>query len=167
KAHKVSGKLGAFMEELRTARQIAAKREEHERLEREREKREAWQSGESVYFNSRDELGAAYLRAVKVERDESGAIVDGTLETSQGASVPLIHALKAFAFVRRVVESGVAWQSNGKTIRVGHFRIDKIESDGTMRAGCHILRYPEMCRVAATIGVDGIASSDEALMESN
>ena len=142
-------------------------RENRERMEREREARESWLAGiGSRHVRFSDEQGGAMLRAVDVERDDSGAIIEGTLQTSHGADVPLVHALKAFAFVRRVVTTGGRWQANGHTIRVGHFRVDSISSDGTMKAGCHVIHLAEMERLAGELGVAGIAASDEALEES-
>ena len=103
------------------------------------------------------------LRATGVERDDTGRITGGTLETSHGADVPLRHALKAFAFVRRVVATGQAWHANGHCIRVGHFRVDSIDTAGTMRAGCHTIHLGEMERLAAALGVADLAPSDSAL----
>ena len=106
------------------------------------------------------------MRATGVERDAAGRIVAGTLETSHGADVPLPHALKAFAFVRRVVATGQPWHANGHCIRVGHFRVDSIAADGTMKAGCHTIHLGEMERLAAALGVADVAPSDAALESS-
>ncbi len=151
----------ATMEEREAA---AVARDNAERMEREAAARAAWLAGEGPrYWRGSDETGAALLRATGVERDAAGAIVAGTLETSHGADVPLPHALRAFAFVRRVVATGEGWHANGHTIRVGHFRVDAISPDGTMRAGCHTIRLAEMERLATALGVADVAPSDAAL----
>lgn len=130
-----------------------AERENAERMEREAAARAQWLAGIGFrHWSGSDSRGGALLRAVDVERDASG-IVGGTLQTSHGADVPLVHALKAFAYVRRVVASGRPWQANGHTIHVGHFRVDSIDIDGTMKAGCHTIHLAEMERLAAALGV--------------
>lgn len=142
----------------------AAEREAAERMERERAAREEWLAGGGHRWTRfSDAKGGAMLRARDVERDESGAIIGGTLETSHGADVPLVHAMKAFAFVRRVVATGQPWHANGHCIRVGHFRVDSIDADGTMQAGCHTIHLGEMERLAAALGVADIAPDDSAL----
>lgn len=156
--------LESIVANCATLESEAAARETAERMERERAAREAWLAGGGERWTRfSDAQGGAMLRARGVERDESGAIVAGTLETSHGADCPLPHALKAFAFVRRVVATGQAWHANGHTIRVGHFRVDSIAPDGTMRAGCHTIHLAEMERLAAALDVADLPPSDSAL----
>lgn len=107
--------------------------------------------------------GGVYIRAVNVTRDESGAITGGALETSRGAEVPLPHAVKAFRFVKRCREAGKAWRANGHTIRVGHFRIDSIESSGDFIAGCHLIEWAQIEALAKSLGVFELAPDDSAL----
>lgn len=80
------------------------------------------------------------------------------LETSQGANVPWSDALRAFIAaqgIRLGRYSEIPRDSNGglsypqgEGPRVGYFRIDRIDPDGTMYAGCHTLRWSEMQRLA-------------------
>lgn len=107
-----------------------------------------------------DGNGGALIRARAVERDESGAIVGGILETSQGASVPLTHALRAFRFLKLCRESGKEWRANGKTLPVGHFRVDMVDSSGGFRAGCHRINWPEVAALAARLGVAEVGADD-------
>ena len=161
---KASDALTAIIRDAQALEKQAAEREAAERMERERADRESWLAGGGTRWTRfSDAQGGAMLRAVDVERDESDSIVGGTLETSHGADVPLPHALKAFAFVRRVVATGQPWHANGHTIRVGHFRVDSIDTAGTMRAGCHTLHLGEMERLAGVLGVADVAPSDDAL----
>lgn len=147
---------------------ITAERERSkaEREQREKAARQAWFAGESSVWHGRKESGAAYVRARNVERDGDGMIVGGTLETSQGAIVPLPHAIRAFRFVKQVRARGVAWQSNGKTIRVGHFAIDRIEPSGDFKAGCHRIEWPDVIALAESLGVAGMSADDSALVSS-
>lgn len=70
------------------------------------------------------------------------------LETSLGATCPFSHAVAAFLVAQRCKQKGESWASNGHKIRVGHFGVDRIESDGTLRAGCHTLTYDSMLALA-------------------
>lgn len=144
----------------------AALRERREREERERRnaaKLAAWLAGDSVYVSASRESGAAYLRAAQVERDASGAIVGGRLETSQGAEVPLVEAVRAFRFIKLVRERGQAWHANGARIQVGHFELSWIQADGTMRAGCHLFEWRDVEELARKLGVFELAPDDSAI----
>jgi len=110
-------------------------------------------------------LPVTYMRAVNVARDDAGNITGGTLQTTRGAEVPLVHAIRAFKFVKRVRDSGKPWHANGHSVRVGHFTVDSIDADGTMRAGCHTLTWPAIEEVARSVGVFEEAPSCEALEE--
>ena len=100
------------------------------------------------------------LRARGVKRDDSGAIVGGTLETSQRAEVPLAHALRAFRFLKLCREKGKAWRANGKRIHVGHFAIDSVDARGNFVAGCHRIQWAEVARLAEALGVAELAPAD-------
>lgn len=139
--------------ECDTLEKLAAEKENRERFERDQETRAAWLAGGRLgrWFN--DAHGGVMLRAVDVERDETGRITGGTLETSNGAECPLTHALRAFDMVRKLVAEGKDWKANGQTIRVGHFHIDSISRHGTLTAGCHRINYAEMVRLAEELGL--------------
>lgn len=107
-----------------------------------------------------DGQGGAMLKAVNVTRDDSGAVTGGTLQTSQGAEVPLTHAIRAFRFLKLCRDAGREWRANGKTLPVGHFRIDSIDAAGNFRAGCHRINWPEVERVAAALGLADLAPAD-------
>ena len=72
------------------------------------------------------------------------------LETSQGASVPLADAIKAFRLIFACRLAGMAWErlSQPEAIRVGHFQVDRIEANGDIKAGCHVILWPEIERIA-------------------
>jgi hypothetical protein len=129
-------------------REEAAARREAEEAER----KAAWLAGESVRWHGSDRDGGALLRV----RGED-------LETSQGASVPLAHAVKAFRFIKLCRETKRDWNRNGRVVRVGHFTVDSVAADGSIRAGCHRINWPEIERIARAIGAFGDAPSDAAL----
>lgn len=102
----------------------------------------------------------ALLRAVGVERDAAGAIVGGELVTSQAARVPLAHAIRVFRFLKRQREAGEAWEANGKTLPVGHFRVELVTAEGSFKAGCHWINWPEVARLADSLGLADLAAAD-------
>lgn len=150
-------------ERERVAHELEMARIAAERAEREKQAREDWFAGKPSRWGGRDEMGRAYIRAVGVTRDAAGHITGGTLQTSQGADVPLTHAVKAFRFIKLCRDAGRTWRANGHTIRVGHFRVDSVTATGDMVAGCHRFAWSEIERLARELGVFDQAASDSAL----
>lgn len=142
--------------EARAKREADKEKREARRAERERRVREEalkeasaairdWRAGlrhSLPYHANTDAEGGALLR-----------IRGDMLETSLGASVPLTHAVKAFKVMAECRRTGTTWQRNGREIRVGHFQIDSINSDGSFRAGCHVVHWPEVESAARVAGV--------------
>lgn len=136
----------------------AAERAEAQRVARERAEREAaelaarvpnWRAGGRAVGRLSDDKGGALLR------------VNGdTLQTSWGAEVPLSHAIRAFRFIALCRASGKAWQANGKTLPVGHFRVDSVSASGSIKAGCHVINWPEIEAAAKAAGVHDLAPAD-------
>lgn len=147
------------VEATRLARAQAAQ-EERRRLAAlaEEERRQEWLAGNpGVHWHGRTPTGGAILRAVGVTRDESGAITGGELQTSQGARVPLAHALRVFRFLKHCRATGTTWHRNGRKIRVGHYQVDSVQEDGTFRAGCHLIEWPQVEALAERLGVLDLA----------
>jgi len=115
-------------EETRKAREEAAKREA--------EKIERWRAGENVgYLHN----VPAMLRLTSDKTE---------VETSKGARVPVSHAVRGLRFVRSVVARGEAFQTNGHTFHLGVYKIERIDADGTLTAGCHVISFAEIERFA-------------------
>lgn len=123
----------------------------------ESEKRAEWLSGNTaVRFYGCDENGGAYMR-----------VRGDNLETSQGATVPLAHAVRVFQFVKMCRDNGTDWHRNGKTIRVGHFQVDSIAASGDFVAGCHRFTWSEIERVAKAANLFDVAPSAAAVEPTN
>lgn len=139
----------ANMEELKervkgaAARHVAETKKAEAKEKRERARKlaeawpivEAWKRGESVQFPYI--VTDVYMR---VEGDE--------VVTSKGARFPVAHARLGLALVRRCVEQKQEYHRNGHTQHLGAFAIDSIAPDGTVTAGCHVVRYAEIERLA-------------------
>jgi hypothetical protein len=87
--------------------------------------------------------------------------IDGNeVVTSRGARFPVSHAKRALAFVRKIRESQKAYVRNGHTIHLGPYALDRIELDGTVKAGCHVVSWEEIERIAPAL--DSIPTSATA-----
>jgi hypothetical protein len=84
------------------------------------------------------------------------------IETSLGARVPLDHARRALRLVRAVRSSGREYVRNGHTVRVGHYPIDRIATDGTLFAGCHVIGWEEIERISPDL--DGRVDQSEVIL---
>lgn len=132
---KVAGKKA----KVEKAKQDASNVRRNAQLIREAQvKLEAWKEGElNSYVPS--VIPETYLRVSK----------DGlNVETSLGAVVPVEHARLGLALVRSVVQSQVEYQRNGHTFHLGHYAVDSVALDGTLTAGCHVIKYSEIERIA-------------------
>ena len=125
-------------EKRQATREEKKRKREQERLKQQEQGAvEAWLAGENVIF--------PYIwRNDNVRLRVKGDV----LETSLGAQVPLEHCRRVLALIR----SGQTYKHNGHTIHVGHFRIDEVDENGTVKAGCHTIQKEEIERVAALLG---------------
>jgi hypothetical protein len=88
-------------------------------------------------------------------------IVCDEVQTSRGARFPIAHAKRVLAFIRRVREFGQAYVRNGHTIHLGPYAIDRIEPDGTVKAGCHVVSWKEIERIAPAL--DSVPTTASAI----
>lgn len=165
RADEIAAELAPVRDELRTeAERRETERREAERAERERvaamtadEKRAAWQAGElpAHYVRELEREAGPLLRAVGAEIDGC-TVSGGTLETSQGATVPLRHAFRVFQFIALCRAERKGWTPGAwgpRQIRVGHFRVDSVAPSGDFVAGCHSIKWPEVESLASRLGV--------------
>ncbi len=73
------------------------------------------------------------------------------LVTSRGARVPLAHVVRVMPIVKRLIERGEEYHANGHTIHLGHYQLDRIDTDGTIHAGCHHFTRNEVLRMFSEI----------------
>ena len=139
-------RIAAIEEKVEAKEQVQREEQERRRIEREAdevrtwpEKMEAWRRGEYVYFGYSRSL-PTLLR-----------IKDNEIETSLGVRFPLHHAALALKVIRKVRETGESWKTNGHTIHLGHYTLDRIEADGTVHAGCHVVSFEEIERIAPEV----------------
>lgn len=153
---RIPASSAKIAEAIEAARKVEAKRDAERRAESERRAEaqrvedratfERWRAGDLDASCPRSYAYSATRRAYLAVR---GDIV----QTSLGAEVPIEHVRRALPLVRAIKERGTEWHRNGQEIRVGHFQIDAIEPDGTIRAGCHVIGWDEVERIAVQVGV--------------
>lgn len=110
----------------------------------------AWRDGDTS-ARLRDPWNLPVMLRVSADGSE--------VQTSRGASVLVSHALRGLRFVRAVVARGEAFETNGKTFHLGHYKIERIDIDGTLTAGCHVISYAEIERIAPEL--ERIASAED------
>jgi len=99
------------------------------------EKVAQWREGKKVWVSSYPET---LLRVID----------DGkTVETSKGAYFSVEQARRAIRFVKSVMKSGKAWQRNGERFELGNYQLDSVSNVGTVRAGCHVVKFNEIERL--------------------
>ena len=123
------------------------KRERAEALVRQQELITKWRAGQYS--------GCLYDVPVMLRIDGNEVV------TSRGARFPISHAKRALAFVRKIRESQKAYVRNGHTIHLGPYALDRIEPDGTVKAGCHVVSWEEIERIAPAL--DSVPPSTTAI----
>lgn len=83
------------------------------------------------------------------------------IETSRGATFPIEHAKRVFALVRNCHDGKFTWirdQIDERVLKrlettLGHFRVDKIDEHGNVKAGCHYVEWDEIERCAVELEI--------------
>ena len=99
---------------------------------------EQWRNGEYHHF-----LPYSLPTMLRIEGDE--------VVTSRGARFPISHAKRGLVLVRAVMARAEDWHRNGHSCHLGHYSIDRIEANGTVHAGCHVVTWEEIERIAPAI----------------
>ena len=155
----VSRKVDAFDNDLESVlesrkKEIAAQQRKRDKEAKQRQERldslanEAktiWLEGGEL---GRDHRNALYRASFTLMR-----IKGANIHTTQNASFPIEHAKKAFAAIRHCKETASEWKRNGKSIHLGNFQIDIIESNGNVKVGCHYIEWDEIARIARQLDI--------------
>ena len=114
------------------------------------EKLAEWRSGASMpYFNYTDADGSARFR---LRTTGEGTVV----ETSRNAVVPLLDVKRGLKIYNAVRAAGIPWQipddrAGYDSAKLGHFTLDSIALDGSVRAGCHYFSADAIAELQALI----------------
>lgn len=107
-----------------------------------------WRAGERL-ANYREEDAIAFYGTMLRLADDGE-----TVETSRRASFPADHARKFWPLLKALKQSGREYVRNGRTIHLGAFTVDRVESNGTVHAGCHTVKYGECELLARCLGLE-------------
>lgn len=133
--------MAAECKAIETKQREAKKREEARRKQEATERVQKWLTGETDYCPYGQEI------RLRIKGDE--------LQTSHGARVPLKHAAVAFRIIKQLRDKGQTYERrNGRTIRLGYFALNAIDTRGNVTAGCHNVAWEEIARVATLAGVN-------------
>jgi len=162
---RVAGLSGVVLADRKAAiakRARADKKRRVEELERNAKLMKDWIEGIGLYpprGYERTPAGGVYMR----KAETSGGKQE--LQTSQGASVPWGHAVRVFKALKAIRASGQAWQENGRTLKVGHFTVNRIEANGDFVAGCHTFKWADIEPFAIAQGVFDLEADDSAITQ--
>jgi hypothetical protein len=76
-----------------------------------------------------------------------------TIETSGKAKFPIEHGKLAWKMILACKTTGKTFQTNGQKILLGDFKIDSIDSNGNVIAGCHRVDFKEIQNMARLLGL--------------
>lgn len=110
-------------------------------------KREQWRRGEILTMPSHpnwQETGSTMLR-----------LSGDRIETSRGAHIPTSAARLVWDAVQCARATCEALEFNGaERPRLGEFTLNRVNDRGDIFAGCHVIRYEELARMAVTLGFE-------------
>lgn len=105
---------------------------------------EAWRKG-LLPIDSLEGYDNIYLR-----------VYGKTIETSHSAIVPLSVAEKLWRFVKIAIKKGEDLLGDfGESARVGHYTLNEVRKDGSIKVGCHIIGFSELELIAKQLGFKG------------
>lgn len=131
-------KIKAREAEASAKKAAETKRKREEDRVRWEQTAEQWRRGEYHHY-----LPYSLPTMLRIEGDE--------VVTSRGARFPITDAKLGLALIRTVMAREEDWRRNGHTCYLGHYRIDWIEADGTVHAGCHTVTWSEIERIAPVL----------------
>lgn len=71
------------------------------------------------------------------------------IETSQGACVPVAAAPMVWGLVQRAMDDGGrVYLKALHRVTIGDYPLDRIDADGTLHAGCHVIPFSELASIA-------------------
>lgn len=96
---------------------------------------------------------AGELRSLPSDAGTLLRINGDEIETSHHARFPIYAATRAFPIIKRCHDRKSEWREDGSRLRLGHYAIDRVDADGTVHAGCHVVPWAEVERIARQLGL--------------
>lgn len=151
---EADAEVEAYVTQLNAERIAAAKaKAERDAVELAEQKTEALASLNSWLAGAPGQPKSFHLLRGKVG-DLMRVGADGEVETTQRAYVPVDHVREVAPLILLLVRAGRPWRPTGdKVVRLGHYRVDQLDEDGTLHVGCHAFKRAELERFAGVLGV--------------
>lgn len=137
-ANELMAQHGATIKAQRLETSKRKKEAEQSRLLILNDARLKWKAGKELDWQEKQAIRSNKSALLRIKG------IDDLIETSQGAEFPISHAIKAFEFIRQRKEKAEPWETNGHSIHLGNFKIDKIDMHGNVKAGCHYVEWHEI-----------------------
>lgn len=146
--------LDHIREEAAKARELALKVEEEQRareLVKQQERLGLWRQHMFDGY-----LGMYVPAALRLSKDRTA------VETSRGASIPVTHAKRLWNYICDVRANPKKEMDYGDGMRLGNYRLTKIEADGSIVVGCHNIAYSEIEGIAHELGLTDTSEAQRA-----
>lgn len=139
---EAQGRVKAQATIVKERKRQATLREEQRRIELLHDLEE-WKNNTNIIYRTFSGLPVA------LRLSEDGENV----QTSQGADVPVGHALRLWKKVK-AIQAGTEqpYLQNGHTEHAGVFEVQSIDAQGTLIAGCHTITFEAMREFAGKMG---------------
>ncbi len=168
-----TGNMGMFLEDLKAlvTRQEAERRakEQAERAEAAKVDLEAWRGGANISRAGFSHLPVA-LRLHEYTpsgaKNLQGDVICSTAEdipvvqTSHGAEIPVADALQLWPLLLKIKERGRPFEPSSRdtlggqiSLKLGHYRLNRVDANGDITVGCHFIQFSEMEKIAEQLGL--------------
>lgn len=142
-------------EEARQEARDAARDAKYERQRIAREEARAKRASELPEIVSRWRNGGSISYSDAYELPTMLRIRGDMVESSHGADFPVSHAVRALPVIEKLYRdldnNGCIVNPEAYGLRFGLYRINAVENNGTIRAGCHTIAREEIMRLVETL----------------
>lgn len=158
---KVQALVGLDMDKLKAklkrdeeAKERAAKALAKKREKEQREQRAAWRHGGYGHFDNPIMLRLHYVTN-STESADMQSLIKGepepfVIETSRGAEIPVDAALRLWPVIQRCRNGDKDYEVG---MELGHYRLTRIRTNGSIVVGCHDIAYAEIEGIAHQLGL--------------
>lgn len=139
-------KLKAKLKRDEDAKERAAKALQKKREAEMVVSRDSWRRGERHGYFSGQSIMLRLREAV--DGPSEGRVV--AIETSAGAEIPLDASLRLWPIILRCMSGDKDYEVG---MELGHYRLTKIRTDGSIVVGCHDIAFSEIEGIAKQLGL--------------
>ncbi|MGK2884365.1 MAG: hypothetical protein ACSLE8_06250 [Rhodococcus sp. (in: high G+C Gram-positive bacteria)] len=147
-------KLKAKLKRDEEAKERAAKALAKKREIEQQQQRAAWRHGGYGHFDNPIMLRLQFITH-STESADMQSLIKGepepyVIETSRGAEIPVEDAKRLWPVIMRCRDGDKDYEVG---MELGHYRLTKIRTDGSIVVGCHDIQYTEIEGIAEKLGL--------------